>query len=180
MTFYCYRCNKLIHNASPEFHNNFCKSLPNHSCDNNNNSNKNQNKFLYKTTRRNNNKNNGQISDSIKNNNMHNNRSGRRHNHRTNYFNIIINTKKCTNIFYFNRYNVLNPLKDDDFFLEYLDCVLGNSNNIYNFYNINYSNNSDIIESFTNEINEGNNFEDNTGVNKNILKYLIRILFLLK
>jgi hypothetical protein len=180
MTFYCYRCNKLIHNVSPEFHNNFCKNRTNYSCYNNNNNI--HNKFRYKKTRRNhynNNKNNGQISDSIKNNNLYNYRSGRRHNHRNNYLSIKINTNrnndKNRNIYSFNRYNALNSLKDDDFFLEYLDYTLENSNNIYDFHNINYSNNSDIFESVISQINEGNNFESNThsqGVNKNILKLL--------
>lgn len=178
MTFYCYRCNKLIYNVSPEFHNNFCKNRPNYNCYNNYIYN-NHNKFRYKKTRRNyyyNNKANEQISGSIKINNINNYRSGRRHNHRNNYLNIKINTNrnndKNRNIYSFNRYNVLNPLKDDEFFMEYLDDALESSNNLYGFHNINYSNNSDIIESV---INEENNFEPNThskGVNKNILKLL--------
>jgi hypothetical protein len=165
MTFFCYRCNKIIHNSSPEFHKNFCKGRPNYSCYNNNNHN-NHNKFLYKNTRR-----NHYINIH---NSRNNNRSGGHHYHRTNYLSKINtnwNNDKNTNIYSSNRYNVLNPLKDDDFFMEYLE----NSNIVYDFHNINYSNHSDIFESVINEINEGNNFEINThskGVNKNILNLL--------
>jgi len=178
MTFYCYRCKKLIYNSSPELHKNFCKNRPNYNYYNSNN----HNKFRYKNKRGHNYniKNNGQISDSTKNNNIYNYRSGRRHyNHRNNYLSIKINTNRNNginrNIYSSNRYNDLNSLKDDDFFLEYLDYTLENSNHLNNSHNINYFNNSDIIEPNMNDIYEENNFEANTrpkGVNKNILKLL--------
>lgn len=176
MTFYCYRCNKLIYNVSPEFHNNFCRNRNIYCCYNNFNSNGNKRKNHYI------NKHTEQVNYSTNRNNRYNYRnnnyrSGRRYNHRNSYSNINLitngNNVKNRNLYSFNRYNVLNSLNYDDLFWEYLDLYVSNiANNSQKIVN---SINFDLIESVIIGVNEQDNSEANNrpkGVKKSILNLL--------